>query len=100
MAQTLYVVIVEDRHADVQVSVWTDESAATNEAHRIALENGTPPDRLTVEAFRQLDEMNEPLTHEMRVDGWTYSEVYSVEGDSVRVQRVTLDQPANAVPSS
>ncbi len=83
----VYVLVGEDRHLDVQVEVFTDEVAAVRAAQQFIQEH----------ASRTLDELDldpedSELNDAMRADGWLYFQVYSVEGDSVRVVKRKLNE--------
>lgn len=71
----VFVVIIEDRHSDVGVEVWTDRDSAIERAKALAKEyagyNDCSPEQKTV-------------------PGWEYYTCYSCEGDCVRVVRVKV----------
>jgi hypothetical protein len=73
----VYLVIIEDRHSDVDIEVWLDETKAIERGKSLALEyaNGNP------------NELEEYLTTPMIESGWLYNVTYSCEGDSISVQK-------------
>lgn len=73
-----WVVIVEDRHSDVDAVPFTTEAAA------FAAPRGAVPD----------DAAEEPLNDAMRRSGWVLYLPYGTEGDCVRVVKRTMDDPA------
>lgn len=75
---TTYVVLHEDRHADVIPYVFTDFDKAKQFAHATAV----------LECRR--GKVEEELTEGMRAMGWLYNARYSCEGDSVRVVKAEL----------
>lgn len=75
----IYVGIIEDRHTDVNVEVFTSSDVAIAWARKLA------------QSFGPVDEPE--LNKSMVADGWVYYGVYSCEGDSIRVVRRTLDNP-------
>lgn len=83
----VYVLVGEDRHLDVQVEVFTNEAAAVRAAQQFMQEH----------AWSTLDELNldpedSEINDSMRADGWIYFQVYSIEGDSVRVVKRKLNE--------
>jgi hypothetical protein len=75
----IYIVIIEDRHADTEAVPFTDEDAAV--AHAEEYVAGCDPDPEDIE--RELNDA-------MRRVGWVWYCGYSCEGDSVRVVRREL----------
>lgn len=75
----LYVAICEDRHIDVRVCVFTVPEMAIRYCKDFIAEQGQSPE--------------EELDDDMRENGWIYNATYGVEGDAVRVERVTVDDP-------
>lgn len=73
----IYIVIVEDRHHDVEVLPFTNKDKAIAEARRIAKENC------------RHEESYEEHTY---VKEWPFFATYSCEGDSVRVVVEELDE--------
>lgn len=71
---TVYLVILEDRHADVQVWVYSDKGDALEHAEEIVEEYGHEP-----------DEPDEP------VEGWLFNATLSGEGDYVRVEEKVVN---------
>ena len=71
----IYIVITEDRHSDVEVQPFTDETAAIAHAEDEAA--GT-------------EDQDRELTDAMRADGWLWYCGYGTEGDCVRVVRREL----------
>lgn len=83
MNTDVYVMVGEDRHFDVQVEVFTDELSAVRAAAQFIEDHASGNEH---EADPEDSELNEAMI----ADGWVFSEVYSVEGDSVRVVRRRL----------
>jgi hypothetical protein len=75
----VYLVITEDRHADVEVTPFTNQAEAVAFAEREVSANAWHPESITGED-RELNEA-------MRADGWLWYCQYSTEGDNVRVIR-------------
>ena len=73
----IWIVITEDRHADVEVTPFTDEAAAIAFAESEVPEDDEGSER-------------EDLTDGMRRDGWVWYRGYGTEGDCVRVVRREL----------
>lgn len=42
----MFVVIIEDRHADVEVELWTSKAKAVARAHQLANGNATHPEQI------------------------------------------------------
>lgn len=70
-----WIVLVEDRHADVDALPFSSEERAV-----VAARDAAPDDA-----------ENEPLTDGMRKDGWVLYLPYGPEGDCVRVAKRTMD---------
>ena len=79
---TVFLVITEDRHADVEVTPFTDEAAAVAFAERQVRDNARHPESIEPE--------DRELNDRMRADGWLWYCQYSGEGDNVRVIRREL----------
>jgi hypothetical protein len=77
--KTLFVVVHEDRHCDVNVYVCADEAWAMKLASRIV-----------GDMARNTEDIDDTLTQPMVDAGWIYHAVYSSEGDYVRVERCPL----------
>lgn len=75
----LYIVIIEDRHADTTAHPFTDKEKAIAEAKRVAKEYCRHP-----EDYQEHDYG--------RDDGWLFYADYSCESDSVRVITTELDK--------
>jgi hypothetical protein len=71
----LWIVLIEDRHADVEASPFSTEEAAVTAARRMAAEYARDPE----------DVGDAALTVGMRQDGWVLYLPYGPEGDCVRV---------------
>jgi hypothetical protein len=71
----VWVVLIEDRHADVEALPFSTEGAAVAEA------------RDSVPEFAE----EEQLTPDMRKHGWVLLLSYGTEGDCVRVVKRTMD---------
>lgn len=65
----VYVVIVEDRHADVDIEIWADEQAAIGRARELAKKYCRYP-----EDYK-----------ESQIADWLFYVVYSCENDCCRV---------------
>ena len=77
----LFIAICCDRHIDEVVRVFSTENMAVAYCKAFV-----PPGY-------ELEE--EELTHSMKKSGWLYFATYGSEGDSVRVERGTLDPSPN-----
>ncbi len=73
----IYIVIVEDRHADVEVRPFSDSDTAITEARRVAESSARGFDIEEVDCSR--------------VDNWLFCAEYSCEGDRVTVAVSDLD---------
>jgi hypothetical protein len=71
--ETVYVVMMADRHADPEPEVFTDRDAAVAYARKFAEDSG-----------REVEE------HDPPPGGWLYYATYSPESDSVWVVAKTL----------
>jgi hypothetical protein len=78
---TIWITIIEDRHADVDVLPFSTMPAAIERAMR------------EVRDVRDMEEIE--LTDSMAADGWVLLIEYGLEGDSVRVVERELDGPVN-----
>jgi hypothetical protein len=65
----VYVVVLEDRHIDVQVLVFADQHEAIEQAKNLALNGAKSEDRI----------------EELQDESWLYCAYYSSEGDYVTV---------------
>jgi hypothetical protein len=79
MTGTVWIVLIEDRHADVEALPFSSEERAIEVARASA-----PDDAESV--------AGEELTDSMRKDGWVFFLPYGSEGDCVRVVRRTMDR--------
>lgn len=77
----IWIVIVEDRHADVDALPFSTEAAAAEAARKEMRDMVAHPEHIQEVA----------LTPEMREDGWVLCLAYAVERDSVRVVKRTMD---------
>lgn len=77
----VFVVIHEDRHADVEVQVFTTMATAIDAAKTVVTECTDPHTWF-----------EEALNDRMRAGGWVYSAIYGTEGDGVRVVERTLQE--------
>lgn len=75
----LFVIIIEDRHSDVDVEVHDNEDRAVGRAKRLA-----------TEYCRHAEDLQDGLTDGMKKAGWVYYCRYSCESDSVRVVKAKL----------
>lgn len=78
----LFVAVVKDRHTDLEVEVFTDQGKAIAWAEKQAKDNSQ-------DGTIELD-----LNPMMVREGYVYHATYSPEGDSVWVQKKTLDSEA------
>jgi hypothetical protein len=74
----VYVVLVQDRHADPDIKVFADAIDAIEYADR-ELKTGSRHCPENIEVYE--------LTQSMLDDGWIFFATYSCEGDSVRVTK-------------
>lgn len=77
----IYIVIIEDRHVDVEVEPFSTAELAIEYAKEARGANCRHPE----------DIEEGEITQDMRDEGWLYHSTYSSEGDSVRVVERTLD---------
>lgn len=75
----IYIVIIEDRHTDVDVIPYEDPDFAVEWAKREVRDRNSDP-----------EDLDEELNDEMIHDGWLYYGCYSTEGDSIRVVKREL----------
>jgi hypothetical protein len=80
----VYIVIIEDRHADTDVEPFSSEELAILRAGELAASYMRDP----VEP----DDIEYGLNEAMVRDGWVWYCRYSCEGDSVRVLRREMDK--------
>lgn len=80
MSTEVFVAILEDRHCDTEVYVFSVEAEAVEFAKEMA------------EEFSRGDEIDEEMNAEMVKDGWVYRGCYSCEGDSIHVVKRILDE--------
>lgn len=78
-SESVYVVLWEDRHADIEPYVFADADAAISWAQGKARE------------FNRHADLDETLTDLMRRAGWLYYGCYSCEGDHLRVVPCIVD---------
>jgi hypothetical protein len=75
----IWIVLIEDRHADVEAQPFSSEERAAGHARTVgAQSDGAEPAE---------------LTPGMREDGWVLYIPYGTEGDHIRVVKRTLDGP-------
>lgn len=67
----VYLLIIEDRHIDVEVEVYLNKEKAINKAKMTAA--------IAVE-------YSHGEIEEQQIEGWLYFARYSVEGDCIRVE--------------
>ena len=77
MSADIWIVLIEDRHADVDALPFSSEEAAFAAARDAVPDDAVP------------GELNEG----MRRDGWVLYLPYGPEGDCVRVVKRALDAP-------
>ena len=80
MTDTIWIVLIEDRHADVEALPFSSEERAIGAAR--ASWTWTADEGLA----------DEKLTDSMRKDGWVFFLPYGSEGDCVRVVKRTMDR--------
>jgi hypothetical protein len=84
-----WIVLVEDRHADVEARPFSTEERAfayaREQAGDMSLPDGVGPDEVEHVPGEQ------ELTSRMIEDGWVLLLVYGIEGDAVRVAKRTMD---------
>jgi hypothetical protein len=73
----IWIVIIEDRHADVDAYPFSTEEAAITAAQKAVTDGARHPE--------DKDEWDTELNAAMLVDGWVFYTRYSSEGDCVRV---------------
>ena len=78
MRKRLFIVIIEDRHTDVQVELWLEEAEAITRARTVAKERWSAESGVPY---------SEKLSGPMKKAGWLFHVTYSGEGDAVRVER-------------
>jgi hypothetical protein len=78
----VWIVLVEDRHTDVNAIPFSSEEAAVTRARKEATANAWHPDDV---------EWNAELNTAMRADGWVLYLPYGTEGDKVRVVKRQMD---------
>jgi hypothetical protein len=78
----VWIVLIEDRHADVEPLPFSTEEAAIQAARAAVRENARHPEDIDWDA---------ELTPGMRADGWVLYVPYSTESDFVRVVKRTMD---------
>jgi hypothetical protein len=74
----IFVALVQDRHTDVDVAVFSKDDVAIAWARDMARRSASMP-------------LDETLTDSMKAAGWLYYGCYSSEGDHVRVMRKKMD---------
>lgn len=80
MAEIIFIVVVEDRHIDVEVTPFASLRAANSYL-----------DEIVSDYCRDENDIEEvELTHNMKQAGWVRSVRYSCEGDSVRIDEKVL----------
>ncbi len=75
----IWIVVTEDRHADVEVTPFAYEDSAVSFAEREVIANAM-----------DLEDTDREVTARMRADGCVWYYRYSVEGDYVAVVRREL----------
>lgn len=78
----VWIVLVEDSHADVAALPFSSEAQAISEARAQAQANARHPDTIR---------WDEQLTQQMRDDGWVLYVPYGPEGDCVRIVKRAMD---------
>ena len=77
----IWIVLIEDRHTDVDPRPFTSEEQAIGFAREQAAANARHPEHIR----------DEELTPGAIEDGWVLDIGYSVESDHVRVVKRTMD---------
>ena len=72
----IYIVVIEDRHTDVQVEAFLDREKAIDFAINTVIE---------------YVQCREDIKEEI-VEGWEYFCTYSCEGDCVRVEKIEINE--------
>lgn len=78
----IYIVLLEDRHIDVDAYPFLDRQQAIEYAQVLVHANARHPENI---------DWGGPLDQDMIADGWVYYVEYSSESDCVRVIQRTLD---------
>lgn len=88
---TIFLLIIEDRHADVEVRAFVTPEAAIAAARETQEWYADDGNEEAEEA--------EEVTERMKAGGWLYHATLTCEGDALRVQSVELetDQPKENV---
>lgn len=81
MDNLIYVVMIEDRHVDVEVELFVNKERAIERAKEIFNEED-----------RYSNGKEEKLSPTMVEDGWVYFAIYSCESDSIRVLERKLNK--------
>lgn len=79
LPRKIYIIVVEDGHADVDVIPYYGREEAIAQARK-----------LVNDYCRYPEDIEESLTVRMAQQGWIYYCVYSGDGDSVRVIEETI----------
>lgn len=84
MNTDIWIVLIEDRHADVEAMPFSSEKRAVEAAREQVLKNARHPDDI---------DWDVPMTTAARADGWVFLAEYGTETESerVRVVRRALD---------
>ena len=86
---TVYVIIVQDRHTEITAYAFSDSVIAVKEARQIAKAYSVRSARGGLEYYCEYDFGRE--------DGWLFFAYYTEEGDCVRVVALELDIETNVV---
>jgi|6_EtaG_2_1085325.scaffolds.fasta_scaffold89322_3 hypothetical protein len=70
----MYVLIIKDRHTDIDIKLFNDVDKAVSVAKEIALGRDT---------YEDYEEYN--------IEGWVFHATYSGEGDSVTVREFSVE---------
>ena len=79
----IWIVLVEERHTDVQAIPFSRAADAVATAQREATENAGGPGEV---------EWDAELSQDMRDDGWVLYLPYGTEGDCVRVVKRRMNE--------
>lgn len=74
---TVYVVLIEDRHTDAEIVLFTDREKALAYARETAMDYARDP---------------ETPVEEEEIEGWELFLCYSCEGDCIRVEAVEVNE--------
>lgn len=85
----IFIVVIQERHSDVEVEAWTNLNVAIDRAREVAEDYARFPDDI-----HEADDPDYGLGEGWESGGWKFWLGWGPEGDSVRVQAVTVDVPS------